>query len=192
AISCHKNNYTADLIDKSRIFSVSVLQQETNPKLITLFGYKSGREVNKFESVNYKTGKSGTPIVLEDVVAFFECEVISKSEMETHNLFIGKVLNAELIHADRKPLTYAYYRDVIKGVAPPNAPTYIDQAKMQERKTRVTDLKKYQCQVCDYVYDPEVGDEKNGIKPGTPFEELPEDWVCPVCGATKDLFEVID
>jgi rubredoxin len=47
----------------------------------------------------------------------------------------------------------------------------------------------YMCSVCGYEYDPEVGDPDGGIPPGTPFEAIPEDWVCPVCGATKDLFE---
>ncbi len=47
---------------------------------------------------------------------------------------------------------------------------------------------KYECELCGYVYDPEVGDPDNGIEPGTPWEEVPEDWVCPLCGAGKDLF----
>ncbi|ABA22116.1 Rubredoxin-type Fe(Cys)4 protein [Trichormus variabilis ATCC 29413] len=48
------------------------------------------------------------------------------------------------------------------------------------------------CTVCGYEYDPEVGDPDSGIAAATPFEEIPEDWVCPVCGATKDLFEPAD
>ncbi|HFQ80654.1 MAG TPA: rubredoxin [Desulfobacterales bacterium] len=47
----------------------------------------------------------------------------------------------------------------------------------------------YVCTVCGYVYDPEAGDPKNGISPGTPFDDLPEEWVCPVCGAGKNEFE---
>jgi rubredoxin len=50
-------------------------------------------------------------------------------------------------------------------------------------------MDKYVCQVCGYIYDPSVGDPDNGIKPGTPFEDLPDDWTCPICGATKDDFE---
>jgi rubredoxin len=49
-------------------------------------------------------------------------------------------------------------------------------------------LDKYECTICGYIYDPEVGDPERGIKPGTVFENLPEDWVCPVCGAPKDQF----
>ncbi len=50
-------------------------------------------------------------------------------------------------------------------------------------------MKKYVCKACGYVYDPEVGDPDSEIKPGTSFEDLPEDWVCPVCGVGKDMFE---
>jgi rubredoxin len=52
-------------------------------------------------------------------------------------------------------------------------------------------MKKYQCLACTYVYDPEVGDPENGVKPGTAFEDLPDDWVCPMCGVGKDMFEEI-
>ncbi|MFW5801290.1 MAG: rubredoxin [Spirochaeta sp.] len=51
-------------------------------------------------------------------------------------------------------------------------------------------MKKYVCVVCGYIYDPEEGDPDNDIEPGTAFEALPEDWVCPMCGAEKEDFEV--
>ncbi|NOZ83583.1 MAG: rubredoxin [Epsilonproteobacteria bacterium] len=50
-------------------------------------------------------------------------------------------------------------------------------------------MDKYRCTVCDYVYDPKVGDPDNDIDPGTSFDDLPDDWVCPDCGAEKELFE---
>lgn len=50
-------------------------------------------------------------------------------------------------------------------------------------------MQKYVCQVCGYVYDPAEGDPDGGIKPGTKFEDIPDDWVCPVCGADKSQFE---
>ena len=52
-------------------------------------------------------------------------------------------------------------------------------------------MKKYVCDVCGYVYDPAAGDPSNGIKPGTPFEEVPDSWVCPDCGASKDSFSPV-
>ncbi len=50
---------------------------------------------------------------------------------------------------------------------------------------------KYQCTVCGYIYDPDQGDPDRGIGPGTSFDDLPDDWTCPVCGAAKDMFKII-
>lgn len=53
-------------------------------------------------------------------------------------------------------------------------------------------MKSYICVVCGYVYDPEVGDEENGVAPGTSFEDIPDDWLCPLCAVGKDQFEVVE
>jgi rubredoxin len=53
-------------------------------------------------------------------------------------------------------------------------------------------VKKYECLACSYVYDPEKGDDTQGIEPGTAFEDLPDNWVCPDCGVGKDMFEPVD
>ncbi len=52
-------------------------------------------------------------------------------------------------------------------------------------------MKSYVCELCDYTYDPQAGDPDNGILAGTPFEEIPDEWVCPVCGAEKDEFQMV-
>lgn len=52
-------------------------------------------------------------------------------------------------------------------------------------------MKSYQCMVCGYIYDPEQGDPDGGIEPGTSFKDIPDDWICPVCGASKDEFEPV-
>lgn len=57
-------------------------------------------------------------------------------------------------------------------------------------RTRPNEDSKYECIVCKYIYNPKIGNEKAGIKPGTTFEDLPEEWVCPVCGERKDMFEI--
>lgn len=59
----------------------------------------------------------------------------------------------------------------------------------RDRAERRKVMVKYVCTVCGYVYDPAQGDPDNGIDPGTRFEDLPDDWVCPLCGASKDEFE---
>ncbi len=53
-------------------------------------------------------------------------------------------------------------------------------------------MEKWECTICGYVYDPEAGDPDNGVGPNTPFEKVPEDWSCPVCGAPKDQFEKVE
>lgn len=80
-------------------------------------------------------------------------------------------------------MNYAYYHQVKWGTTPKTVPAYIE-----ERKEGIKTAK-YRCTVCGYVYDPETGDPESGVAPGTPFEELPADCVCPVCGAIKDEFE---
>ena len=59
-------------------------------------------------------------------------------------------------------------------------------------KEAVNKMAKYKCTVCGYIYDPEKGDPDGGIKPGTPFKDIPDDWVCPICGAAKDQFEQVE
>jgi len=54
------------------------------------------------------------------------------------------------------------------------------------------EIERYKCRVCGYIYDPKSGDPTSGVNPGTPFEELPETWVCPVCGADKGFFERVE
>ena len=211
AISCHKDNISAGIIAESGIFALSVLEKETDAGLIGLFGYQSGHEKEKFERVNYKIGKTGAPVILTHAVAYFECRVVDKFDVGSHFLFIGEVEEAVLTEKDKDPLTYAYFRDEMKLLAPERAPTYIDKNKLNtEKKLELSDkinepesitekVKEYEqkekdigprmvCTICAFVYDPEVGDEAQGIPPGTPFEDLPEDWECPVCAAAKSAF----
>ena len=191
AVCCSKNNFTSEVIKQSKAFSISVLEQDTAAELIGLFGYKSGKDVNKFKGINYITGETGVPIVLDNTIAWFECEVVQTYDVGSHVLFIGKLVNNDLVDIYRAPLTYAYYREVKKGVAPKNAPTYIDKSQINMNISEGKNVKKYKCNVCGYIYDPESGDEKGGIPEGTAFEELPKDWICPVCDAQKSDFTEI-
>ena len=188
AIACNKDNYTCGLIGQSQVFAISTLQQDTKADLIGLFGYKSGRTLNKYASVRHQTGKTGAPILLEDTLAWFECRVVQTIDVGTHLLFVGEVVDADVINGSQPPLTYAYYRDVKKGKAPKNAPTYLDPARIEPASNAPLPSARYVCAVCGHVYDPAVGDPDAGIPAGTRFEDLPENWVCPVCGAAKSDF----
>jgi len=124
AISINKQNLTHEFIRESNVFAVSVLSKSTPLKFIGHFGFKSGRDIEKFEGVNYKVGRTGAPIVLEDAVAYLEAEVTKEIDAGTHTIFIGKVVDAEII-TDEEPMTYTYYHEIKRGVTPKLAPTYI-------------------------------------------------------------------
>jgi flavin reductase (DIM6/NTAB) family NADH-FMN oxidoreductase RutF/rubredoxin len=188
AISCSKENHTTALIRESGLFSVSVLRKEASSGLIRQFGYTSGKSENKFEQIEYKKGSSGVPVVLSDCVAWFECRVTNEYDAGTHLVFIGEVMETEMLDPESDVLTYEYYREVKKGVAPANAPTYIDPEKLKENPQDKPVLRKFKCIICAFIYDPEKGDPANNIPPGTPFEDLPEDYECPVCGAGPGMF----
>jgi len=186
AVSINKNNLTHEFIKDSRVFVASVLSQDTPLSFIGHFGFKSGRDIDKLEGINYKIGETQAPVVIDNTLAYLEAKVIQEVDVGTHTIFIGELVEADVIK-EGEPMTYAYYHQVKRGTTPKTAPSYIE-----ERKVEVIKTPKYRCTVCGYVYDPELGDPDGGIKPGTPFEEIPDNWVCPVCGAAKSEFEKIE
>jgi flavin reductase (DIM6/NTAB) family NADH-FMN oxidoreductase RutF len=187
AIACSKDNYTAEMISESHVFSISVLQKETRPDIIRTFGYRSGKDTDKFSRFSYKKVMTGVPVLLDDTLAWLACNVIQTIDVGSHLLFIGEIVDSELLKTNEEPLTYAYYHEVKKGKAPKNAPTYIDAEKLKQQ-VRSSLPDKYYCTICGFVYDPAIGDPEHGIPAGTRFEDLPENWVCPVCGAVKTDF----
>ena len=188
AACCNKENYTAQMIQNYGSFGISVLNENTPKELIGTFGYKSGRDINKMSSVTTKISITGVPIVTDSCSAYFNCKLVDTFDVGTHYIFIGEVTESALLTED-VPLTYNYYREVKKGKAPKNAPTFIDNSKLTAPPKSAT--KKYRCVICGHVYDPDIGDPLNGIAAGTAFEDLPPGWSCPVCGASKDDFEEI-
>ena len=195
AVSCHKDNLSSRIIKESGLFAISVLKLDAAADLIGTFGYKSGKDIDKFEELEFRTGITGVPIVTADCVAWFECKVVQTLDVGSHTLFIGQVVDGDLLDEQQEPLTYAWYQTVKNGKAPKNAPTYQKpEANPSETKETATggEFKKYECIVCGYIYDEAEGDADSGIAPGTRFEDLPDDWVCPVCGVEKSDFEELN
>ncbi len=192
AASVNKQSLTGDYISDSKVFTISILAEGTPLEFIGRFGFRTGRDINKFQQVNYKTGVTGTPIVLDNTVGFIEVEVTDAIDVETHTLFIGRITACEIIDESKVPMTYSYYRDVKGGRTPRTAATYIEQKPKAKSEQGVKEMKKYKCLLCGYIYDPAVGDPDNGVATGTAFEDLPDDWVCPECGASQDEFEPIE
>jgi len=184
AVVINKKNLTHEYIQAEKYFTISILEQETPLALIGAFGFKSGREADKFAGVNFSTTSKGLPYVNDHTLAYLEAEVTGEMDAGTHTIFLGRVTGAEVLK-DGEPITYAYYHQVKRGTTPAAAPTHM--AIDRERGT--VNMDKYVCTLCGYIYDPEEGDPENNISPGTSFAELPDDWVCPVCGANKDEFE---
>ena len=185
AVSINKSNLTWEFIRASGVFAVSVLRQDTPLDFIGRFGFKSGRDTDKLEGVDYKIGQTKAPIVIDNAVSYLEAEVINEMDMGTHTVFAGRVVDAEVL-TDEVCMTYEYYHLVKRGATPKTAPSYIEGEKLEEPASG-----KYRCTVCGWIYDPELGDPDGGVAPGTPFEQVPDDWVCPVCGAAKSAFEKI-
>jgi flavin reductase (DIM6/NTAB) family NADH-FMN oxidoreductase RutF/rubredoxin len=182
AACCSKDNFTARLISDTRAFAVSVLHKDTPPEIFGTFGYRSGKDTDKISGMNVIYGETGVPIILNDSVAYLEFKLIDTVDTGTHFIFIGELLQSKILDNTKEPITYSYYRQVRKGVAPRNAPTYIDKSKFSKDKP-VSSLKKYKCGACGYVYDESVEKVK--------FPDLPSEWICPVCGSEKsDFFEI--
>jgi flavin reductase (DIM6/NTAB) family NADH-FMN oxidoreductase RutF/rubredoxin len=185
AVAINKKNYTHEIIKESGVFAVSVLSKETPLSFIGNFGFKSGRNTNKFQGINWQAGTICPKIVLDNTVAYMEAKVVKEVDVSTHTIFIGEVTDTKVLN-DQEPMTYDYYHQIKKGTTPASAPTFMQPGK----KAPATAVGlKYECKVCGYVYDPAVGDPDSGIPPGTPFDKLLDSWVCPICRASKSQFQ---
>jgi len=184
AVSVNKKNLTHEYIDSSKIFSVSILEQETPLNFIGKFGFKSGRTEDKFKDTKFIKVASGCPVVIENTLCYIEAKVINQFDCLSHTLFLGEMTDSKTLKAG-KPMTYDYYHQVKRGTTPETAPTFIKPDSAGQKKQTG---QKYICTVCNYVYDPEIGDPDGGVQPGTRFEDIPDSWVCPVCGAKKSEF----
>jgi flavin reductase (DIM6/NTAB) family NADH-FMN oxidoreductase RutF len=110
-------------IKESKVFTASVIAQTAPLKLIGGFGFKSGRDVNKFEGVKYKLGQSGAPVILDGTLGYLEARVIDSVDTKTHTIFVGELIGAEVL-AEGEPMTYAYYHVVKRGTTPKSAPSF--------------------------------------------------------------------
>ena len=154
-ISVNKDNYTTSLIQSKKSFHVSVLSQNTTMDFIKKFGFASGKDGNKFAGLDVKMDSLGNPYVDKYNVADFVCLVKEINDVGTHLLMVAEVIETFKCR-DEEVLTYSYYQKHLKGTTPKNAVSY------QEKN------KGYTCLVCGYTYE---------------GEELPEGFVCPICGA---------
>ncbi len=107
AIGINKSNYTHEFIQASGLVGISILGQHGHD-LVRNFGYRSGRDEDKFAGISYHTGETGVPI-LGDCIAFLEGKVAQQMDCGTHTLFLLNILAGDLV-SDNEPMTYAYFR----------------------------------------------------------------------------------
>lgn len=160
-ISLNKENYTNEVIKKENTFVVSIMSENVDKNIISIFGFQSSKDVDKFKDFEYETINNTK--VLKDIIGYLVCEVINIVDCGTHDIFIAKVIDTKK-NNDNIPMTYKYYHEVIKGKAPSKAPTYIGEKE-----------EGYVCDICGYVHK----------------GELTDDFVCPICGVDVSHFKKI-
>lgn len=161
AFALNKANLTHDMVLHTGIFTASILSEEATFDLFQHFGFQSGRDVDKFADFrDVKDAANGTKIITRGTNAFISGKVIQSIDIGSHTLFIADVTDMEVL-SEAPSATYAYYMSSIKP-KPEKAPA--------EKKGKVV----WRCKICGYIYE---------------GENLPEDFICPLCKHPASDFE---
>lgn len=163
SVCINKANYTHDMVKEAGIFTVSIISEEASFDLFKRFGFQSGRDVEKFDGFSgMARGENGVYYITEGTNAYISCQVTNMIDLGSHTMFIATVSDMEVL-SDAPSATYAYYMENIK-------PKPEAVAKTADGQTV------WRCRICGYEY---VG------------EELPEDFICPVCKHPAADFEKV-
>ncbi len=163
SICVNKANYTHDMIKRTGVFTVSVISRDAAFDLFKHFGFQSGKDVDKFADFPARErGSNGLLYVTEGTNAYISVKVEKTEDLGSHTMFIGEVTDMEVL-SDTPSVTYEYYFENIK-------PKPAAAGDKVEKKTT------WRCKICGYEY---VG------------EELPKDYICPLCKHPASDFERI-
>lgn len=143
-IAVNKQNYTHDMIVKTGVFNLSILDETAPFTLFQDFGFRSGRDCNKFEGAEPKRAENGVAYIDNSTCAYISGKVISTVDLGTHTLFVADVTGAELI-SENEPVTYAYYHKNIKPAPQP----------VEKKEEKLA----YRCRICGYVHEGELPDD---------------------------------
>ena len=157
-IAVNKQNFTHDMIMKTKEFNISMLTEDAPFAVYRHFGFFSGRKTNKFGVIDYaKRAENGIKYIDEQYAnAYLSCKVTDTADFGTHTLFTAEIVDGKVL-SDKPSATYSYYQ---KNVKP--------------KKTAPAKAKGWQCKICGYIYE---------------GEELPKDFVCPICKHGASDFE---
>ena len=162
-VCVNKANYTNEMLLRTGVFNVSVISRAADFSLYQRFGFQSGRDVDKFADFNgYSVAVNGVPVITEGTNAFLSAKVTQTVDLGSHTMFIGEVTDMAVL-SDEASADYAYYQENVKP-----KPEAVGKTASGETVWR--------CTICGYEY---VG------------EELPEDFICPLCKHPASDFEKI-
>lgn len=156
AVCINKQNYSNDIIKKTGKLNVNCLSVEAPFSIFENFGYKSGRDTDKFANQQVLRSQNGIIYLSDYINSFFSLEVEQSIDLGSHTLFICSVTESKVI-SDKETMSYNYYQSNVKPKAQPK--------------------KGWVCKICGYVYE---------------GEEMPDDFICPVCKHPKSDFEKIN
>lgn len=134
AFCISKTNYTHQFIEESKKVATSVVSTEWTMIDIGNFGFRSGRNYDKFKKYQYKLGKNGTPIILHKTLGYVEADVTKAINLGSHTLFTARVTEGELFNPTLEPMTYKYYHEKLKGKEPETSPLYRKGTDKQSKK----------------------------------------------------------
>ena len=162
SVALMKEGFTSRAILIARRFVLTVLAEDAPMGVIESFGYRSSESADKFEGFDVKTDEAGVAYVTDGAVARMSCEVAKVLDMGSHLLVIGDVTEAE-VYSTAEPMTYGGFRKAKAAAKAVKAGAPAPKPKTQWR-----------CMICGHIIE---------------ADELPEDFVCPVCGVSRDMFE---
>ncbi len=163
SVTINKGNFTHDMVKESGRFTVSVISEAASFELFKHFGFQSGRDVDKFKDyAACRRADNGTMIITEGTNAYISASVVNAVDLGTHTMFIADVTDMDVL-SDASSATYTYYQSNIK-------PKPEDTGKRKDGQTV------WRCKICGYEY---VG------------EELPADFICPICKHPASDFEKV-
>lgn len=181
SVALNKENATTAAVRQAGRFTASCLSEQADMQLIGTFGFHTSTELDKFAQHASARDEAGMPYVAEQCCAWFSAKVVSELDLGTHVLFVGEVQECAKVADAAAPMTYAFYHQVKGGKTPPKASSYLSEeqpavASVQSNGDEQPKVA-WRCTICGHMEY---------------VDELPDDFVCPVCGVGKEFFERVE
>lgn len=181
SVALNKENATTAAVRQAGRFTASCLSEQADMQLIGTFGFHTSTELDKFAQHASARDEAGMPYVAEQCCAWFSAKVVSELDLGTHVLFVGEVQECAKVADAGAPMTYAFYHQVKGGKTPPKASSYLGEEQPAAASAESNDAEQpkvaWRCTICGHMEY---------------VDELPDDFVCPVCGVGKEFFERVE